>query len=144
MNIQFLQFLRIFVCLVLLAACSHSRGEFVLINKTRDVIKLAHVEICHDAFDMENIGPGETRNGIFYVRGDSHYEVIIDFANGKRLSRELGYVTDGFNFKDTLEVSETDILFYGHTVQKPPETSGSKTSKTSGSGLVTSNLGVRS
>lgn len=107
MNAKMFQLL---VVLVLFAGCSVSAGEFVLHNNTRGVIKQAHIEVSREVFDMDDIGPGETRNGRFNVKGDSHYEVSVEFANGKMLSRKLGYVTRGFNYKHTIEVSDADIL----------------------------------
>lgn len=84
-------------------------GEITLRNDSRETIRHAHIEIGSEALDMEAIKPGETRSGSFKIDGDAHFTITVEFLNGGRLVREIGYVTSGFDFQHIITVSENDI-----------------------------------
>lgn len=103
------------VCFILLiclqTSCSSQKnvGQFTITNNSDEIIKLAHIEICEQIIDIKNISPSKEHKGSFIVKSDSHYDVTITFASGKTLSKELGYVTHGFDFNHVITVTGNDI-----------------------------------
>ena len=103
--------LRLLPFVVLLVACSisNSTGTFVLINKCDKQVKHVHIEISGSVFDFKNIMPQGKRTGRFKVKGDSHYDIAAYFEGGKKIRRKVGYVTNGFNYKHIINITENDI-----------------------------------
>ncbi len=102
-------FIRILPILILLASCSANTGEFTLVNESEELIRRAHIEISSTVIELKEIMPQEKRVVSFKVNGDSHYEIEITFVSGKQLRDDVGYVTSGFDYKHTINISETDI-----------------------------------
>jgi hypothetical protein len=92
------------------SSCRQNKGQIILINNSNEPVKLAHIEICKQVIEIENLKPHEQAIGNFKIRGDSHYDIVIKFASGKEIKKQTGYVTSGFDFQhDTLSITETDI-----------------------------------
>lgn len=105
--------IRAIVCLLVsvfvLSSCQANNGSFLLINKARDTITLGLVTVCGQTIELKDIGPNKSASGVFKVKTDSHYDVKIKFLSGKKITKELGYVTTGFDFHDELVVTDMDI-----------------------------------
>ena len=43
------------------------------------------------------------------MKSDSHFEILIEFQNGKKLKKKIGYVTNGLGFHHEIDVTATDI-----------------------------------
>lgn len=43
------------------------------------------------------------------MKTDSHYKITVKFKSGEKLEKEIGYITNGFDFKDTLIVKNDEI-----------------------------------
>ncbi|TLN26982.1 hypothetical protein FDZ71_00350 [bacterium] len=93
-------------------ACSRNEGRFTLVNGSSDRIA-ARVEVCGQVSEFDDVGPGETRQGSYRVRGDSAYDVSVTFASGGKANREVGYVTNGFDFTDVITVTTSSIEITG-------------------------------
>jgi len=86
-------------------------GEVWILNKGDKEILRGEIEICGQLIYFDSLKSSTYKSFIFHVNSDSHYKIILDFSSGKRLARELGYVTNGLNFRDTLIVTNGDIIY---------------------------------
>jgi hypothetical protein len=68
---------------------------------------------------VRNLKPGGESSLLFSVKGDDHYEVMVQFADGRRFQQQVGYVTPGYNFVDTIEIRGDRVELITHDVQKP-------------------------
>jgi len=89
---------------------SANKGEVLVVNRAAEPVIRGEIEICKQKFTFGPIKPSESKHISYKVWSDSHYKVTIEFQSGKRLTRELGYVTSGVDFNDTLTVKDNDIL----------------------------------
>lgn len=102
--------LLIFFALLLTVSCRQNKGQIILINNSHELVKLAHIEVCKQIIEIENIRPHEQAIGNYKVKGDDHYDILIKFASGKEIKKQTGYVTSGFDLhQDTLSITEADI-----------------------------------
>lgn len=109
-NVSFLCLLLMSFVLLMTASCHQNKGQIILINNSNEVITLAHIEICNQVIEIENIKPNEQAIGSFKIKGDSHYDIVIKFASGKVIKKQTGYVTSGFDYQqDTLSITEANI-----------------------------------
>jgi len=93
------------------SGCSGNRGEVSIVNEASQAIRGGQLEICNQRFTFGPIEPKQTKTIQYRVKSDSHYNVGIEFASGKKLTREVGYVTSGANFHDTLTVKDDDVSY---------------------------------
>jgi hypothetical protein len=85
-------------------ACSPNVARLTLINKSRDEITSCVVKLNNDTANFGSLAVGGRALRNLKVRTDGSYDLTVQFANGKRLHQEIGYVTNGLNFSDTLEI----------------------------------------
>jgi len=101
------------VCLVgsllLITSCGANQGYFQLVNETKESITQASIHISGQTIYLKNISSGQTVSGTYTIKTDSHYDINILFLSGKKLHKEIGYVTHGFDFRHKIVVTETDI-----------------------------------
>ena len=98
----------VFAVLVL-ASCVVNEGSFLLVNKAKEPIARVLVTVCDQTIELKDIQPNKSAPGSYKVKFDSHYDVKVEFQSGKKLQKELGYVTTGFDFQDEITVTDTDI-----------------------------------
>jgi len=87
----------------------NKKGEVRIVNQSSQRVVAGEVEVCNQQFKIEDIRPGESQLILYEVKSDSHYKISVEFESGKKLTRELGYVTNGLDFKDTLLITDSDI-----------------------------------
>jgi len=97
--------------LSVLVSCFDNKGNFFLINKTRNTISRGQIIVCKQTIELKDIKPNHSASGSFKVKADSHYNIRIEFDNGKHLETEAGYVTNGLDFHHVFIVTETGIEF---------------------------------
>lgn len=81
-------------------------GEVVIVNLATEPVKSGHVQVCGQKFQLGELEQGKTKAIQYKVRSDSHFELVVEFAPGNILSKELGYVTSGRDFKHILTVKD--------------------------------------
>lgn len=86
------------------------KGEVHVLNKTTELVSKGQLEICGQHFEFGAVKPGESKLILFKVRSDSHYSIRVEFESKRMLSKDVGYVTNGCDFKDTLIVGDHDII----------------------------------
>ena len=84
-------------------------GEVLIINSATEPIKNGQVEVCGQKFQLGEIGQGKTKAIQYKVRSDSHFALIVEFVSGKKVSKELGYVTSGRDFKHVLTLKDDEV-----------------------------------
>ncbi len=97
------------LAILLTCSCTKHKGSFLLVNKAQEPIVHASVVICGQRIELNDINPNKMGKGSYMVRSDSGYAVQIEFLSGKKLSKEVGYVTSGMDFKDKIFVTDSDI-----------------------------------
>jgi len=109
----------VFLMLFMIAIRSN-RGSFLLINKAQEPILLVSVTVCRQTIELKNIYPTKSVSSIYKVKADSHYDIKIEFLSGKKISKQLGYVTSGIDFHHELVVTDTDVYMAGWKVGDRP------------------------
>lgn len=94
---------------LIMAACTHNKGSFLLLNKSKESIARALVTVCGQTIELKSIKPTNSASGSYEVKSDSHYDVRVEFDSGRKLRKEIGYVTNGLDFNHEIVVTDTDI-----------------------------------
>lgn len=94
---------------IVTASCTANTGNFSLVNKAKEPIAHASVTVCGQTIEMKGIQPTKSAQGSYKVKSDSHYDVKVEFQSGKKLQKEVGYVTNGLDFQHEITVTDTDI-----------------------------------
>ncbi len=92
-----------------MASCTPNKGDFLLTNKSNETITRAVVSVCNQTIELNSIQPNKSVSGFFEVRSDSHYDVTVEYESGRKFHKKVGYVTNGFDFRDEVVVTDTDI-----------------------------------
>ncbi len=100
---------------VVLLLARANKGEVIVKNAATESIVQCHIEICSQSFDLGSIAPSESKKATYKVRGTSHYAVSLQFESGKKISKNLAYVTHGLDFRDLLNVNDNDIFLQEST-----------------------------
>lgn len=108
MRISIIAISIIFISLII-SSCVDNKGSFLLINKANEPIVRALIVICGQTIELKDIQPNKNVSGYYMVKSDSHYNIKIEFQSGNKLQREIGYVTNGFDFYHEIVVTNTDI-----------------------------------
>jgi hypothetical protein len=99
------------VILCLLAgSCARHHGTVTVVNESRESIAHLSIDICGQHFAAKDLAP-HTNTVLNYRVGGrpAGYDVVVRFASGRELRKEVGYVTDGFDFQDTIIVTDTAV-----------------------------------
>jgi hypothetical protein len=90
-------------------ARSTNKGEVSIVNEATESIRAGKIVICGHQFEFGELKPREKKQIPYKVRSDSHYDMTVQFAPGKTLTRQVGYVTSGTDFHDTLTVKDDEV-----------------------------------
>ena len=85
------------------------QSEVSIVNKATESVVKGEIGIGNQRFIVENMKPGEQKTFSYKVTSDSHYSVAVTLSSGRRLATEIGYVTTGLDFKETLIVNNDAI-----------------------------------
>lgn len=99
----------VIVAALFLTSCTTSKGDFTLVNRAKEPIVRASVEICGQTIQVTDVQPSKSATGSYEVKADSHYTIQVEFQSGKKLRKETGYVTRGMDFKHEISVSDSGI-----------------------------------
>ena len=108
------------IAALFLISCTTNKGNFSLVNKTKEPIAHASVAICGQMIELKDIQPNKSAVGSYEVKSDSHYTIQVEFESGKKLQKEIGYVTHGFDFQHEIVVTDSDIEITDTKVSRPP------------------------
>ena len=92
-------------------ACSKTNNsEVTLVNGTSENIEKCSIELTGAIVVINNLRAGEKVSAAFVVRSDAHYKVSVQFSGGRKLEKDVGYVTPGFDYKDTILIHSNEIV----------------------------------
>lgn len=94
--------------IIAITSCTN-KGSFLFVNKTKEPILRCIVYVCGQTIELKDIKPTKSALGTYEVKTDSHYEISIEFQSGKKIRKELGYVTNGFDFYHEIIVTDMGI-----------------------------------
>ena len=100
------------VCLLIIGwmfLFSNNTGEIVIINKATEYVLEGEIEVCNQQLKFKDIKQGGSVGLHYKIKSDSHYKIMVKFKSGNTLIKNLGYVTNGDDFKDTLILKDNDI-----------------------------------
>lgn len=95
--------------LLLIISCETNKGSFLLINNSNDAISTASVKVCGQSIEFRDIPRLKSVVGSYMVKSDSHFDIVVKFNSGKELHKQIGYVTNGVDFRHEIVVTEKDI-----------------------------------
>jgi hypothetical protein len=81
-------------------------GEVLILNSATESIKSGQLEVCGQTFQVGEIERGKSKDIQYKVRSDSHFKFIVEFSSGKKLSKELGYVSSGADSKHVITLKD--------------------------------------
>ncbi len=93
-----------------LSSCTKDEGTFVLMNRSSETISNLSLSISGKTFAFKNVRPGDSVSGEYLIKSDDHYVIAIEFASGKKMKKEDGYVTHGMDFQHEITVTESDVI----------------------------------
>jgi hypothetical protein len=99
----------ILVVVCLLLACSDYAGEVLIVNMATEPVSNGTLEVCDQKFQFGGIELGKSKTIQYEVRSDSHFKLVLEFNSGKKLVKEVGYVTSGQDFKHILTLNDHDV-----------------------------------
>lgn len=85
------------------------QGEVRIVNLATEPVKHGEIEVCNQKFKLEGIAKGESQVIHYQVRADSSYKIFVEFNSGRKLAKELGYVTSGRDFKNVLTLKDDEV-----------------------------------
>jgi hypothetical protein len=87
-----------------------TKGEVLIINEADEAIHSGQIEICNQRFPLGQIEPKQTKQFHYKINFPSDYDLTIEFASGKKLTRHIGYVTSAWDFHDTVTMKNDDVI----------------------------------
>ena len=81
----------------------------MLINNADQPIRRASIEICNQKIEVKNVPVSKRVSESYKINSDGHFVIDVEFESKKTLHKELGYVTNGFDFKHKIKITENDI-----------------------------------
>ncbi len=87
---------------------SHNKAEVTVVNNSGESIKFLSISLfpSHGKCSVKNLSPTGSFEVEFYNFSDSHYVLKGELQNGTKIEQELGYVTNGIDFKDTITIEK--------------------------------------
>lgn len=95
---------------VAMLGCQQGDARVTVINKSSFQITEGQVQVGAQSRKFYGLDLGAQTELRFGVGGDSHYEVFVDFGTNQIQEKNLGYLTRGMSFNDTLVVTDQGIL----------------------------------
>lgn len=93
-------------------------GVVLLSNESSETIASVQVSVCGQTFRFSDVVKGRFAFARYDVASDSHYEVKVAFRSGRAMESEIGYVTNGGDFFDVIEITDDKII---HAERSLPE-----------------------
>ena len=84
------------------------KGTVTIVNQSDEMVLSGTLEVCKQKFTVQPLKPSDTQVIYYKVKSDSHYGIVVNLKSGT-LRKQLGYVTNGRDFDDTLVVNNDGI-----------------------------------
>lgn len=99
----------LFFCILLVGCKSRPNNCFTIRNDSNSIVKKVEVEVCRQKFTTEKLVPSENVSFKYNDKGDSDYNVRVEYDNSKKIQKRLGYVTNGLVFNDLIVIEINDV-----------------------------------
>jgi hypothetical protein len=90
-------------------ACSGNVGTLIVENHATQPIARVAINICDRTVEERQIAPGQKKSMSYGVTCEGHYRISASFQSGQSLQSDDGYITPGFDFEDTIVISDSAI-----------------------------------
>jgi hypothetical protein len=98
-------------------AITPTPAEMVIENAAPESIQRGRVVTRHHVSSFGRVAPGQHDTVRVRVSGDTSYEVVVEFASGRKLTQSnLGYLTHGMHTVDSVRVTDTEIAITSSVV----------------------------
>ncbi len=101
--------LGILIVILCTLSCSRFTGEITLVNHASETLSEVSVAICGQTLRFTNVLPGAIRTSSYEVRGDSSFDINVQFQSGRNIRLQDGYVTTGVNFKHEIDITSSNV-----------------------------------
>ncbi|SKA94806.1 hypothetical protein SAMN02745704_02619 [Paucidesulfovibrio gracilis DSM 16080] len=85
-------------------------GVVLLSNESSETIASIQVSVCGQLFNFPDVSEQKYVLARYGVTSDSHYEIKARFLSGRTVEGEIGYVTNGNDFFDVIEITDNKII----------------------------------
>lgn len=99
----------VFVTMIFIRIYPKHRGQATIINKSITDITDIKISICNQGFSLGSIKSKQSKTFYYEINGDSHYTIVAIFDSGKKLIKNIGYVSADYNFIDVLKIDSSTI-----------------------------------
>jgi len=94
-------------------------GVVLLSNESSEMITSVQVSVCGQPFSFSDVSEGKHVLARYDVASDSHYEIKVSFRSGRTVEGEIGYVTNGNDFFDVIEITDNEIIHAERVLPHP-------------------------
>ena len=94
-------------------------GVVLLSNESSETIASVQVSVCGQLFSFPDVSEGKYVHARYDVASDSHYEIKVSFRSGRTLEGDIGYVTNGNDFFDVIEITDNKIIHAERVLSHP-------------------------
>jgi hypothetical protein len=86
-----------------------TKGQVTFVNGAHEPIRDGSFVVCKQRFELGEVEPSQRRQFQYKVNCEGDYDVTVQFASGKKLTRRIGYVTSSFEMRDTVMIKDDDV-----------------------------------
>lgn len=88
-----------------------------IVNQSEETVVLLQVKIYEEIQTVKDLEHGEEAEMQFIVKRDTDYHVNVEFLSGRKIIKEMGYLTSGFDTRDKITIYKSDIEYTTRTVE---------------------------
>jgi hypothetical protein len=118
LRIFFLLTMSMLLSAAFLVAYSGNQGEIKIVNHSSRVVVAGDLAVCKQKFKFYDLMPEKSVSFHYRVTSDSHYQIQLQFDSGATWQRDVGYVTNGMDFRDIALIGESEIELMQETLVK--------------------------
>ena len=85
-------------------------SDVTIVNDTPESIEKCSIKVIDTTVVFNNLKAGDKASATFVVSTDSHYTVTVTFAGGRKLEKDVGYVTVGYDYTDRILIRPDEIV----------------------------------
>ncbi len=116
MRVNVLKYLCLAGVLLVVVSCSEDGiATLTIVNQSEDTVVLVRVTVNENIQTVKDLQHGEEAEMQFLVKRDADYHIEIEFLTGRKIKKEVGYLTYGLNTDDIITITRTGIEFDNKT-----------------------------
>ncbi len=97
---------------VMLVGCSSTTNRIEIVNNADELLTKVIVSMCSTQLTVDNIPPHSSEKRLIQrLSCESHYTVDVYFSGGKRMQKNVGYITPGIDMGSVITVKNDDVSF---------------------------------